>query len=69
MLIIKQEYYATYMDYGLINLFNFVEVENMEDTCKLCKSKLEKKEGDALFYCMKCSEKIAKDKRLKELMG
>ena len=40
----------------------------MENTCKMCKSKLEKKEGDALFYCMKCIEKIEQEKKMKELM-
>jgi hypothetical protein len=26
-----------------------------ENFCKLCAVKLEKKEGDALYYCLKCS--------------
>jgi ribosomal protein L37AE/L43A len=28
-----------------------------ENVCKKCGEKLEKKEGDALYYCMKCREK------------
>jgi ribosomal protein L37AE/L43A len=31
---------------------------NLETSeCKKCSEKLEKKEGDALYYCLKCSEK------------
>jgi len=28
----------------------------MKDNCKKCGDKLDKKEDDALFYCMKCNE-------------
>jgi len=28
-----------------------------KDACKLCGEKLEKETGDALYYCLKCSEK------------
>jgi len=32
----------------------------MEKACKLCKEKLSKKEGTALFYCVKCGEEMKK---------
>jgi len=32
----------------------------MEKVCKICKEKLSKKEGDALFYCIKCGEEMKK---------
>lgn len=28
----------------------------MEDVCKVCGEKLEKKDDSALYYCMKCKE-------------
>ncbi len=28
-----------------------------ENMCRLCGEKLDKNEGDALYYCLKCSEK------------
>lgn len=30
----------------------------MEDVCKMCAIKLEKKEGDALYSCLKCKEAL-----------
>jgi len=41
----------------------------MEDVCKLCNEKLDKKQGDALFYCMKCSDKVKQKEKIKELLG
>ena len=32
----------------------------MEKACKICKEKLDKKEGTALFYCIKCGEEMKK---------
>ena len=31
-------------------------MKEQKDACKLCGEKLDKKEGDALYYCLKCSE-------------
>ncbi|MEA2038143.1 MAG: hypothetical protein U9O94_11655 [Nanoarchaeota archaeon] len=36
-----------------------------ENACKLCGDKLEKKEGDALYYCMKCDEEKKESKEHK----
>ncbi len=30
--------------------------DNKENFCNLCGEKLQKKEGDALYYCLKCKE-------------
>jgi len=43
-----------------------MEVMNMtkKDNCELCGERLHTKEADALYYCMKCTEKMHKDGKL-----
>ena len=40
-----------------------------ENACKLCGEKLEKKEGDALYYCMKCNESNERQDEIIRKMG
>ncbi len=44
-------------------------LNNEKKVCKICGEKLEKKDSDAYFYCMKCEELKGQNEELKKILS